>query len=234
MGSPFEHLLDHSSPEAPFCGYTSNALRLFLEGLEPIRESQVLDAGPVCGDNIRFFAHRVKRLYVCDMFFNLSRNLRRGLHSDELWQYLDYPPHSFDGILLWNLVDHLDDRETGRIGERCYEMLKPGGMLLVFLTGRPSVETVGCAFVAKDGYQLNIERKPDMDLPAYARNNREVLQLLQRFTPEKSFLYQSGLREYFFRRDRGLSFGREGTGFSPAGVSSLDGHGGRRVLREDA
>ena len=201
MGSSFEYLAGNPSSESKLSDFTSNALRLFLEGLEQVREAQVLDVGPVCGENISFFAQRVKRLYICDMFFNLSRDSRKNLHPDEVWKHLDYPSQSFDGILLWNLVDHLDDREVGLTADLCYKILKPGGMLLSSVTGQSSIGTAACSFVVREGYRLNIESRPTMDLPLYVRNNREVLELLLLFRAEKSFRYQNGLREYFFIRD---------------------------------
>jgi len=163
LGSSFQHLLDNSRPESHLPDYTSNALRLFLEGLEQVRESQVLDVGSVCGDNITFFAQRVKRIYISDLFFHLSRDLREILPPNQFWKHLDYPPQSFHGILLWNLVDHLDDGEVGRMAERCYDMLKPGGMILASLTRKSVVGTVACSFVVKDDYRLHINPKPDMD-----------------------------------------------------------------------
>ncbi|MBW2407438.1 MAG: hypothetical protein JRF17_08730, partial [Deltaproteobacteria bacterium] len=36
--------------------YTSNALKLFMEHLNQHPQSKVLDVGPVCQENIRFFA----------------------------------------------------------------------------------------------------------------------------------------------------------------------------------
>jgi hypothetical protein len=201
LESSFLHLLGNSLSEPHLSDYTSNALRLFLEGLEQVRESQILDVGSARGDNITFFAQRVKRLYICDMFFHLSRDPREILPPNQVWKHFDYPPHSFHGILLWNLVDHLDDWEVGRIAELCYEMLKPGGMLLASLTGKGAVGTVAYSFVIKDGYRLNISPKPDMDLPLHVRSNREVQELLSLFTPVKSFLYRNGLREYLFRHD---------------------------------
>ena len=193
--------MSNSQPGPHLSDYTSNALRLFLEGLEQVRESHVLDLGPVCGDNITFFAQRVKRLYLCDMFFHLRQDLREILPPNQVWKHLDYPPRSFDGILLWNLVDHLDDREVGRIAELCHDMVKPGGLVLASLAGKGVVGTVACSFVVKEGFRLKINPKPEMDLPLHVRNNREVLELLSPFTPVKSFLYQNGVREYLFRND---------------------------------
>ena len=194
-------MLSNSQLESHLPDYTSNALRLFVEGLEQVRESQVLDVGWVCGDNITFFAQRVKRLYIFDIFFHLSRDPREILPPNQVWKLLDYPPRSFHGILLWNLVDHLDDRKAGRIAELCHDMVKPGGMVLASSAGKSAVGTVACSFVIKDGFRMNINPKPEMDLPLHVRSNREVLDLLSLFTPVKSFLYQNGVREYLFRND---------------------------------
>ena len=201
MGTSFQHLLGNSQSGPHFPGYTSNALRLFSEGLEQVRESQILDVGSICGDNITFFARRVKRLYVCDMFFQLSRDPSGILHPDQVWKHLDYPPHSFDGILLWNLVDYLNDRQVVRIAALCYDMLKPGGMILASLAGKSMAGTVACSLVVKDRFRLDIHPKPEIDLSLHIRSNREVLELLALFTPVKSFLYQNGVREHLFQKD---------------------------------
>ncbi|MBW1783038.1 MAG: class I SAM-dependent methyltransferase [Deltaproteobacteria bacterium] len=193
--------MGNSPPDLQPNAYTSKALGLFLEGLKEVQESEVLDVGSVCGDNIRFFAHRVKRLYICDMFRLLRRDTRDSLSPNQALKHLDYTPRSFHGILLWNLIEHLNDSDVGRLAELCYGMLKPRGMLFASLTGRSAVGTAAYSFVVKDDYRLKIAPKPDVSLPLHVRSNREVLELFFLFTPEKSFLYQNGLREYLFRND---------------------------------
>ena len=201
MGAPFKHLLDNSQPGPLIPDYTSNALRLFLEGLEQVRESQILDVGSICGNNITFFAQRVKRLYICDMVFHLCKDPSGTLPPDQIWNHLDYPPRSFDGILLWNLFDYLNDRQVSRIATLCHDMLKPEGMVLASFAGKNTAGSVACSFVIKDGFRLDINPKPEIDLPLNIRSNREVLELLSLFTPEKSFLYQNGVREYLLRNN---------------------------------
>ena len=80
--------------------------------------AQVLDLGPVCEENITYFARRVKRFHVCDMFLRLNRNKREGLPSKMVWKHLDYRPHSFDGINLWDFIDHLNDDEIAQLASR--------------------------------------------------------------------------------------------------------------------
>ena len=188
-------------PEPDLADYTSNVLRLFVEALRRRQEPQVLDVGPVCGENISFLAHRVRRLYVCDMFLRVDRDRRKGVPLSWTWQHLDYPPQSFDGILLWDLVDHLDDREVVRLVELCRTMVRPGGMVAVFVLGAKVLSNTVNSFVIGDGLRLNLRPQPHLDLPLYVRQNREVLSLFTPFTPVRSFIYRTGLREFLFQLD---------------------------------
>ena len=181
--------------------YTSSVLHLFVEALERRQEAQVLDLGPVCGENITFLAHQVQRLYVCDMFIRLDRNRRKGVPLSWTWRQLDYPPQSFDGILLWDLADHLDDQEMRRLVELCRTMIKPGGMVTVFVLGAKVLSNTVNSFVIGDGLRLHLRPQPHLDLPLHVRQNREVLSLFTPFTPVRSFIYRSGLREFLFRPD---------------------------------
>jgi hypothetical protein len=91
--------------------YTSSILKLFIENLEDQPQKQVLDVGPACHENIIFFTRHVKRLYICDMFLHLMRCLSKKRPVSQIWKHLDYPPETFDGILLWELADRLDEQE---------------------------------------------------------------------------------------------------------------------------
>ena len=181
--------------------YTSSVLGLFAEALEHCREPQVLDLGPVCGENITFFAHQVHRLYVFDMFIRLDRNRRKGVPLSWAWRQLDYPPQSFDGILLWDLADHLNDEEVTRLVQLCRIMIKPAGMITVFVSGaKPLSHTVN-SFVIGDGMRLHLRPQFHLELPLRFRQNREVLSLFTPFAPVRSFIYRDGLREFLFRLD---------------------------------
>ena len=64
---------DSYSDTGPSLGdYTSVLLQRYVEILEKSSMAQVLDIGPVCEENITYFAQRVKRFHVCDMFLRLN------------------------------------------------------------------------------------------------------------------------------------------------------------------
>jgi len=181
--------------------HTSNVIRLFVDGLERQQKGQVLDIGPVCSENINFLAQHVMRLYVCDMFLQLDQERRKDISTSNPWQHLDYPPQSFDGILLWDLIDHLEDNEVSRLVELCTKMLRPDGLLMVFSLGEQETQTAVNSFVIGEGFQLDQRPQPHLDLPFHMRHNREVLALLSPFTLVKSFIYHNGLRQFLFQRD---------------------------------
>jgi hypothetical protein len=193
---------DSYSNTSPSIGdFTSILLQMYVEILEKSSMAQVLDLGPVCEENITYFARRVKRFHVCDMFLRLNRNKREGLPSKMVWKHLDYRPHSFDGINLWDFIDHLNDDEIGRLVNLCHAMLKPRGMIIITSFEEQSAPSPINSFVIQDSYRLTFRLQNHLDLPWYYRSNRALTHMLSSFPSVKSFLYRNGIREFLCRRD---------------------------------
>jgi 2-polyprenyl-3-methyl-5-hydroxy-6-metoxy-1,4-benzoquinol methylase len=163
--------------------------------------AQVLDVGPVCEENIRFFALRVKRFHVCDMFLRLNRNRQEDLPFKKVRKHLDYAPHSFDGINLWDFIDHIDDDEIGKLVNLCHTMLKPRGMMIVTSFEEQSTPSQIHSFVMQDNYRLTFRPQNHLDLPCYYRSNRILTNMLSEFVSVKSFIYRNGVREFLCQRD---------------------------------
>lgn len=182
-------------------GYTSNALKLFMEHLQQRPERNLLDVGPVCQENIRFFASRVKKLYVCDMFIRLGRCIRKGSPVDQIWDKLDYPPQNFDGILLWELADRLDDPDVKRLVTLCHTLLRPGGMAMVVVLGDQSESSAANAFVVGQNFRVYLRPQPHLHLPLRSRQNRDVLSMMAPFIPARSFICRPGFMEFLFKKE---------------------------------
>ena len=180
--------------------YTSEMLQLYVGKLEQQVQPKIVDLGPVCEENIMFFANRVKRHYVCDLFIRLNRHRRKRLAFRQLWDHLDYPDHCFNGIHLWDFLDRLDDSQTGRLLDLCHRMLKPEGMIMLTGFEESAQSSVICSFVTLDNYRLTFRPQHHLELPLFYRSNRELTALLSRFRLVKSFLYRNGVREFFFQR----------------------------------
>jgi hypothetical protein len=184
-----------------FAGYTSNALKLFMEHIQRQPQGKLLDVGPVCQENITFFAGKVWKHYVCDMFIRLDRCIRKGGPVHQIWQELDYRPESFDGILVWELADRLDDRDVNRLVKLCHSMLKHGGMALVMVMGDQIASSETKSFVVGQDYRINFRPQPHLKLPLSGRQNRDVLSMMMPFIPAKSFICRPGFMEFLFRRE---------------------------------
>ena len=175
--------------------HTSNVLKVFTERLKRSQNAQLLDLGPVCGENINFFAKRVKRLFVCDIFLRLDLACRRGLPTTNVWQHLDYPPLSFDGIMLWGLIDYLDDSEVRKLLELCNTMLKPSGTLLAVVQDELTITSTINSYVIADNFEVYPRPQPHLSLSLRTRHNRALLTIVAPFIPIKSFVYRDGIRE---------------------------------------
>ena len=180
--------------------YTSEILRLFVDTLGQIKDARALDVGPICEDNIMFFAQRIKRHYVCDMFLRVSRESSKGPLSGNLWRHLDYPPRSFDGIHLWDLCDHLEDGQVKRLVELCRDMLQPEGLLMLVAFEKPPSPPKANSFVIHEDYQLDYRLQPHLKLAWYCRHNRALMSLLTGFNIIKSLRYRNGIREVLLKK----------------------------------
>jgi len=181
-------------------GYSSTILELFVESLARWKDAHILDAGPVCQENITFFANRMRKVYVCDMFVRLHRALGEQPQPGNFCQQLDYPPRSFDGIQLWALIDHLDDDQAQKLVARCFEMLRTTGLLMLIALEKKPVPAKINTFVIGREYRLDLRLQPHLELPWYGRHNRALMSVLAEFEIVKSYRYVNGLREFLFKK----------------------------------
>ena len=176
----------------------SRALPLFVDHIERHPEGQLLDVGPVCGENIRFFASRTGKLYVCDLFQRLCQERRKGRSASRIWPELNYPVGSFEAVQVWDLADHLGDRDFAKLVELCFRMVKREGMLMMVAMGEGSELPSSSLYGIEEGFRLRVKSQPDLDLPVHYRHNHDLIAMLTPFKLVKSFIYRSGLREFLF------------------------------------
>ncbi|MEJ2724389.1 MAG: class I SAM-dependent methyltransferase [Deltaproteobacteria bacterium] len=184
--------------------YSSMCVQFFLETLKQRSKVRLLDLGPVCEENIEFFARRIDKLFICDMFIRLDRARRHGQPCSLASRHLNYPSEMFDGILLWDLIDRLDREEARSLAQLCYRWLRPGGMVMLFAVGQQGMPLKVSSFVMTERFLVHLRVQHHLDLPVYGRQNRELLELLGPLTLAKSFMYRSGLREFILRRSDNL------------------------------
>ena len=201
MVTPTEPVYDYSHAEPSLVAFTSRMLKIYLENLGRSPTAQVLDVGPVCEENITCFTKQVKRFNVCDLFIRLSRNRPKGLSTEKLRRYLDYDPGSFDGINLWDLIDHLKNEQISRLVNQCQILLKPGGTMIVTSFEKQWAPQQTYSFVIEDDCRIAFRLQDHIDLPRYYHNNRIMTDVLSEFRTIKSFIYRNGVRELLCKSD---------------------------------
>jgi len=180
-------------------GHVSRVLQLFLELLDRGGETCVLDVGPILGDNISFFSRKVLKFHVCDLFRRLNDCVRRKRPLQEAWQDLHYPAAHFNGILMWDLCDHLDSTQVSGWIRTAETWLKPQGMAVVISRNLSEPQDPFNAFCIQEDFRLALKPFARMRFPEYPRQNREIMALLPGFVSVRSFIYRNGIREYLFR-----------------------------------
>lgn len=190
-GAPFE--------SEPF-NYVSATLKHLLETIEQQDSGQLLDAGPITKNNINFLSLKVRRLFVFDFFRHLDQDRKKNLPPSQYWRDLDYPRNTFDGILLWNLVDRLNESEASNLVSRCFSMAKTGGFVMLFTIGSKVSPTGQNVFTIREGFRLDMRDREYPHLPIFWRQNRDYINLLKPFTLVKSLIYRNGIREFLFQR----------------------------------
>jgi hypothetical protein len=189
-------------PEPESVHHASMTLPVFIERLERRPAAHLLDVGPVCGENIPFFSKFVGKLFICDMFLQLDKALRKGLPPDRIWRHLDYPSQSFDGILLWDLPDRLEDPDLDRLVELCLNLLRSEGMVVIFSHGEQESPGAVDSFVMGENFKFQQRRRTHLRLPIHRRENRDILAVFAFFDPLNSYIHRTGLREFLFQIEK--------------------------------
>ena len=200
MTTPIADPRSNTGLSSSLSGYKSMMLELFVDTLGRYKDAHIIDVGPVCEENILFFARRMKKFFVCDMFMRLNREARKPHRPERVWNHLDYPAENFHGILLWDFCDHLEDDGMNRLAQLCFEMLKPEGLLLLIAFEKQPSPPLINTFVTRDGYRIDFRVQHHLDLPWHCRHNRALMSLMGSFHFIKSFRYHNGLREFLFKK----------------------------------
>ncbi len=180
----------------------SNGLKEFVREL-PVGRGLILDAGPAWQSTIEFFTERGFKIYTDDIL-RAWREARgeegeRPLAERFLARCLDQPDNSFDGILIWDLMDYLDEELLPVVVRRLYQIARPGGLVLgIFHSKIPAPVPEFRRYRIRNAETLEI-LPTGMTLPVQrALANRQLLDLFGQFRSSKTFIGRDNLREALF------------------------------------
>ncbi|NOT27021.1 MAG: class I SAM-dependent methyltransferase [Acidobacteria bacterium] len=191
--------------DAPVC--PSRVLSPFLAGLATKQRPVLLDLGPVVGSNVTFFGEEVGcKIFVEDLSADLDRHVREG-KVQELPAFFErrFPQESetVDGILCWDIFDHMERSAAERLASQLTRLLRPDGLLLAFFgtadprsLPRPTYTrhvVVDKSHLQYRPYQAaRPKQKPSV--------NRDIQRLFEHLKITENVLLKTNLREVLFRK----------------------------------
>lgn len=194
----------------------SNGLKELLWNLEGLERGALLDLGPVWQTTLSFFIARGFRVSSEDVLrawktflTEEEARLRNDFAAGEtlemtpsaraarfLKENLQYPRSSFDAVLLWDLLDYLEQALVKQIVASLTELLRPGGVVFaMFHSKKPEGFQ---RYRVVDSNTLQMVPTAVLCPAQKVYQNREIQDLFGRYRTVKSFVGRDQLRETLF------------------------------------
>ncbi len=190
--------------EAQSAEHTSLALE---HALAPVASGGgfVLDLGPASGSNVSFFAERGCKLFIADVNSSLfgSSNPPDRAEALDLALARDIPAtESFDLVLLWDLLDYLDDAEIRSLGSHLRPVCHATTLLYAMISIRKEIPDRPSRFEIRNVGSILYSPGSQFQRPAALHREPELAKLMPDFEVESTYLLRHGMQEYLFRRRR--------------------------------
>jgi hypothetical protein len=207
-----------SSPAgvAPASSRQSNGLKEFLWQIDGIGHGHLLDLGSARQATITFFIERGFKVYTEDLLATWQRFLdedaqqakkdptiaerpemsQEGRAKRFLESTMAYPDNTFDAVLMWDILDYLDNDLMAKLAARITSLVRDGGVVFaIFHTRKPILFH---RYRVLDGQSLELIPATCPFQPQRVFQNREISNLFARCRSSKMFVGRDQLREGLF------------------------------------
>ena len=194
----------------------SNGLKELLWNLDGLEHGALLDLGPAWQTTLSFFIERGFRVSSEDVLrawktflTEEEARLKQDFAAGEtlemtpsaraarfLKENLQYPRSCFDAVLLWDLLDYLEQALVKQIVANLTELLRPGGVVFaMFHSKKPEGFQ---RYRVVDSHTLQMVPTAVLCPAQKVYQNREIQDLFGRYRTVKSFVGRDQLRETLF------------------------------------
>jgi hypothetical protein len=187
---------------------TSRGLEQFFFDIRDVVGLSILDLAGATQDNIDFLTSLGHKIYSQDIVRSIDEAFGQdpaaqnnpGRIESFLKNNFDYPPDTFDGVLLWDSLQFMAPALLTATVERLAEVMRPKSYLLAFFTANEKVSEVqSYAFRIVDNKTILLAER-GMRPSGQVFNNRNLEKLFGKFDSVKFFLTRESLREVIVRR----------------------------------
>jgi hypothetical protein len=186
----------------------SRGLEQFFFNIRDTVGLSILDLAGANQENITFLTSLGHRVYSQDLTRTLDEafgpDLAEQTNSSRidyfLQQNFDYPPDTFDGVLLWDSLQFMGTPLLNATIERLHTLMSRRSYLLAFFTANErSAEVPSHSFRIVDDKNLLVTMRGTR--PAgQVFNNRNLEKVFAKFESVKFFLTRDSLREVIVKR----------------------------------
>jgi hypothetical protein len=181
----------------------SNGLDQFFSYIKGESGLSILDLAGANQANVSYITNLGHRIYSEDFLRSLrfASNGEGAPHIDQfLTQNLAHEESSFDGVLVWDVLEYLSAPMLAATVDRLFRITKPGSYLLAVFQSQEKADTVPqYSFRIQDSKTLLVADR-GMRKPEQVFNNRSLEKLFASFESLKFFLSRDKLREVIVRR----------------------------------
>jgi hypothetical protein len=109
---------------------------------------------------------------------------------------MQYPAGTFDAVLLWDILDYVDNDLMTKLAARITSLVREGGVVFaIFHTRKPAIFH---RYRVLDGQNLELIPASCPFQPQRVFQNREISNLFCRYRTSKMFVGRDQLREGLF------------------------------------
>lgn len=205
--SPESSSRSHSGPEIVLTRQ-SRGLEQFFAYIRDHVGLSILDLGGATQENINFITNLGHKVYTQNILRSLEETFGDDVNEQSnagrieyfLQQNLEFTPDSFDGVLLWDVLQYMSPALLNATLDRLLQIVRRKSYLLAFFqSDEKAVLVPRYTFKVQDQSTLVVvQRGAHKQLQSF--NNRSLEKLFQRFESVKFFLTRESLREVIIKR----------------------------------
>lgn len=190
---------------------TSNALDQFCASLEERPGQSILDLASANQGTISYITGLGHKFRSEDFLMDLEQCFGAGEDSFELQAdpqraeeflkaALDFPPESFDGVLLWDVIESLSEELLPPVIAAIHRVMKPSAMLLaLFHTEEAARKAMPASYRIQDRKVMGVVPRGKREAAQFY-SNRTLEKIFAGFGSVKFFLARDYLREVLVRK----------------------------------
>ncbi len=186
----------------------SRGLEQFFFNLQGEVGLSILDLAGASQQNIDFITNLGHKVYSANVAYNMEESFGSDISGQTnpgridyfLRSVFDYPPETFDAILMWDSMQFMGPALLNATVERLTDIMRPRSYLLAFFTVNDKVQEVMAHNFRIQDHKTLLVTERGMRATGHVFNNRSLEKLFGKCESVKFFLSRENLREVIVRR----------------------------------